>query len=89
MKNEIRQVLVKGIDARRPETAQLARARDEGEKEKRTNGGRHREVIRKATWRILGAVRRRRRVARGDACSALTGGKTGGTGFRPVRQKNS
>ena len=88
MKNEVRQVLVEGIDARRPETAeaamgaaQLARARDEGEKEKRTNGERHREMIRKATWRILGAVRRRRRVARGDACSALTGGKTGGTGF--------
>ena len=88
MKNEIRQVLVEGIDARRPETAeaamgaaQLARARDEGEKEKRTNGGRRPEVIRKATWRILGVVRRRRRVARGDACSALTGGKTGGTGF--------
>jgi len=46
-------------------------------------------------WRILGAARRRRRVARQDACSAPDPRKyrwnwfpkTGGTGFGPVRQK--
>ena len=87
MEDVARPVWVEGIDAQWLKTAEAAvaagaraRAREEGEREEgqwRTAPGGDKKGEDNATWCIPGAARRRRRVARRDACSALTGGKTG------------